>query len=115
MIHLFKKEDLLSSPPEHIVADEAKKVLIFRRKNCIFALNFNPSSSFSDYGFAAPAGKYKAVLDSDQAEFDGFSRLKTGETHLTVPQKSPNGNGKYDSTLFLYLPSRCAVVLEKVD
>lgn len=115
MIHLCHSEGLLEAPPELLVQDEEKKIVIFKRINCIFALNFNPSSSFSDYGFAAPAGKYKAVLDSDQAEFDGFSRLKTGETHLTVPQKSPNGNGKYDSTLFLYLPSRCAVVLEKVD
>ena len=92
-----------------------KRILIFRRNNCIFALNFHPTSSFADYGFAVPAGKYEVVLNSDESEFDGFSRLKTGEVHFSVSERSENGNGKYDETLYLYLPSRCAVVLKKID
>jgi hypothetical protein len=55
------------------------------------------------------------VLNSDESEFDGFSRLKTGEVHFSVSERSENGNGKYDETLYLYLPSRCAVVLKKID
>ena len=43
MIHLFREENLLDSKPELIVADEEKKVLIFRSKNFIFAFDFNPS------------------------------------------------------------------------
>jgi hypothetical protein len=54
-------------------------------------------------------------LNTDENEFDGFSRLKTGEVHFSVSAKSENGNGKYDETLSLYLPSRCAVVLKKID
>ena len=88
--------------------------MIFRRKNCIFALNFSASGSFADYGFAAPEGAYEDVLDSDEALFDGFSRIKTGEHHFTVPEKSPNGNPKYDATLYLYLPARTATVLKKI-
>lgn len=115
MIALAHQEAILDEAPELFVQDEEKKILIFKRKNCIFALNFNPTASFADYGFAAPAGKYEAVLDTDENEFDGFSRLKTGEVHFSVPQKSENGNGKYSDTLYLYLPSRCAVVLKKID
>ena len=95
--------------------DEEKKILVFKRINCIFALNFNASESFSDYGFAAPAGKYEMMLDTDEEEFDGFSRLKKGEIHFSVHEKSANGDQRYEDTLYLYLPSRCAVVLKKLD
>lgn len=115
MTALLRREAVLEAVPELLVQDEQKKILIFQRNSCIFALNFNPTASFADYGFAAQAGKYETVLNTDENEFDGFSRLKTGEVHFSVPEKSENGNGKYDATLFLYLPSRCAVVLEKID
>ncbi len=115
MVGLVRQEAVLDEKPELFVQDEEKKILIFKRKNCIFALNFNPTASFTDYGFAAPAGKYEVVLNTDENEFDGFSRLKTGEVHFSVPVKSENGNGKYDDSLSLYLPSRCAVVLKKID
>ena len=115
MVNLARQEAVLDERPELFVQDEEKKILIFKRKNCIFALNFNPTASFVDYGFAAPAGKYEVVLNSDESEFDGFSRVKTGEVHFSVPVKNENGNGKYSDSLSLYLPNRCAVVLKKLD
>ncbi len=115
MVALCRREDLFDAAPELLVQDELKKIVIFKRINCIFALNFNPEESFTDYGFGAPSGKYVSVLDTDRPEFDGFSRMERGEEHLTVHKKSPNGSGKYDDTLQLYLPSRCAVVLKKID
>ena len=115
MVHLCREERLFEEKPELLVQDEEKKILIFRRINCIFAFNFNPSSSFSDYMFAAPAGKYVAILDSDEKEFNGFSRLVRNEEHLTVSIKSENGDRKYGDSLILYLPCRCALVLKKID
>ena len=103
MVHLIRKERTLFSKPELMVQDEQKKVLIFKRGNCIFAFNFNPSDSFAGYGFKAPGGEWAEIMDSDEAEFDGFSRIKTGEHHFTV-----------DGQLYLYLPSRTALVLKKV-
>lgn len=103
MIHLFSEENLLASRPELIVADEEKKVLIFKRRNYIFAFNFHPSGSFAGYAFDAPAGRWKAELDSDEKRYDGFSRLVPGETHES------------DGRLTVYLPSRCAVVFRKED
>ena len=113
MIHLVRKKSLLVKAPGLLVADEEKKILIFSRNNCIFAFNFNPVASFADYGFAAPAGKYKITLDTDQREFNGFERVKRGEEHFPVHVKSPNGPQNLEDTLYLYLPSRCALVLEK--
>ena len=115
MVNVVRQEAVLDEKPELFVQDEEKKILIFKRKNCIFAHNFNPTTSFTDYAFAAPAGKYEVVLNTDENEFDGFSRVKTGEVHFSVPVKSENGNGKYDDSLSLYLPNRCSVVLKKID
>lgn len=115
MIHFVRGNRLLSEVPELLVADEEKKVLIFKRKNTIFALNFNPDASFADYGFAAPAGKFTITLDTDQREFNGFERVKRGEEHFTVHEKSPNGPQNLEDTLYLYLPSRCAIVLQSGD
>ena len=103
MIHLFREENLLDSKPELIVADEEKKVLIFRRKNFIFAFDFNPSESFFGYAFDAPAGEWKLELDSDEKRYDGFERLKEGELH------------KSDGKLTAYLTSRCALVFRKTN
>ena len=103
MIHLFREENLLDSKPELIVSDEEKKVLIFRRKNFIFAFDFNPSESFFGYAFDAPAGEWKLELDSDEKRYDGFERLKEGELH------------KSDGKLTVYLTSRCALVFHKTN
>ena len=113
MVHLLKAQDCLAERPVLLTADEEKKILIFLRKNCIFALNFNPGESFQNYGFPAPAGEWEMVLCSDDARFGGFSRLGAGEVHATVAEKSPNGNQDFDQTLYLYLPGRCALVLKK--
>ena len=102
MVHLLRGEKALFKAPELLRADEEKKVLIFLRKNCIFALNFNPSGSFSNYGFPAPEGEWEMVLNSDDPRYGGFSRLSGAETHRTVEKE-----------LYLYLPSRCAIVLKK--
>lgn len=102
MIHLAKREKIFTGKPELLRADEEKNILIFIRKNCIFALNFNPTGSFSDYGFPAPSGAYTKILDSDDKKFDGFSRLDDDVRYVTQ-----------DGILRLYLPSRCALVLKK--
>ena len=114
MVHLLRKEGVLAAKPELLVSDEEKKILIFLRKNCIFALNFSATGSFADYGFSAPAGEWVNVLDTDAVRFNGFSRIQEGEHHITVPQKSPNGNQRFEDTLYLYLPARTALVLKKI-
>jgi len=101
MIHMFRKENLLAYKPELIRADEEKKVLIFRRKNYIFALDFNPSESFTGYAVEAPEGDWELELDSDEKRYDGFSRLKEGEVHHS------------DTGITMYLPSRCALVFRR--
>ena len=113
MIRLIRREKLLCAPPVLLVADEQKQILVFLRKNCIFALNFNPMASFADYGLSAPDGTWTLELDSDAAEYGGQGRLAAGEEHVAQAQRCPNGNQEFDHCLYLYLPSRTAVVLKK--
>ncbi|MBP9998222.1 MAG: alpha amylase C-terminal domain-containing protein [Bacteroidales bacterium] len=103
MVHLISKERVLSERPENLWVDEDKKVLVFKRKNCIFALNFNPVASYEGFAFTAPDGEYRLILNTDDSQYDGFGRVRTGEKHVTD-----------NHTLYLYLPSRCALVLKKV-
>jgi len=102
MVHVVASEGILDARPQLLVQDEEKKILIFRRLDCIFALNFNPDQSFTDYGFAVPEGAWEIILDTDESDYDGFSRIKKGETHFVV-----------DNTLYLYLPARTGMVLKK--
>jgi len=115
IISLAKQSGFLSESPELFVADEQKKVLIFKRMDYIFALNFNPSESFPDYGFSSPSGKYQMVFNSDEQRFNGPARLSDDREHFTLPIRCPNGSADYESTLQLYLPCRCVIVLKKMD
>ena len=102
MVQFIKKENVLKGQLRQLYVDEERKVLIFSRGNSIFAFNFNPVSSFENFKFWAPEGKYEMAFNSDENEFGGYARLGKNEVHETV-----------DGQLSLYLPSRVAIVLRK--
>ena len=113
IITMASGASLLEDSPVLLTADEQKKILIFKRKNYIFALNFDPNQSYTNFGFPAPNGAWTVVLSSDEKKYGGFERVNPGQVHFTMAEKSPNGNQDFDQTLYLYLPSRCALVLKK--
>jgi len=102
MVRYAKKEGILAEDPVQLFCDDSSKVLIFMRGSSIFAFNFNPETSFTDFRFGAPEGEWTMAFNSDEALFGGFSRLGSHESHRTA-----------DGCLSLYLPSRCAIVLKK--
>ena len=108
IIHLFAIQQLLSQPHYCYRADDSDKTLCFTRGNYMFAFNFNPEMSFSDYWTEAPAGKWDTIMSSDRASFGGFDRIDENMSHLTTYQDGKN-------YLRLYLPSRTVTVLKKVD
>lgn len=110
MVKLALKNSLLGKELQLIRQDEEKKVLIFRRGNCIFALNFNVEQSFQNYAFEVEEGEYRVVLDSDSALYGGFSRNDDSVSHCTSRNKEDNV-----SRISLYLPCRSALVLMKID
>ncbi|MDR0754243.1 MAG: alpha amylase C-terminal domain-containing protein [Prevotellaceae bacterium] len=106
MIKLVKAYNIFSKRPQQIVCNNGDHVLIFERNELIFAFNFHPTQSYTDYGFEITRGKYKIILDSDSENFCGFKRNDDNIIHST---KRENGT----DMLKLYLPSRTALVLIK--
>ena len=121
MIHLLeeKLQKVKDENGEHLPwvynlwDKEGDQVVAFRRGNLIFVFNWNGQQSFPDYGFLAPAGSYKVVLNTDAREFAGFGQTDDSVIHFTQDDPLYQREGK--GWLKLYLPARSAVVLEKID
>lgn len=97
-------------PPvlRHRHADD--KVLVFERRGLLFAFNFHPNRSFTDYTIAVSPGTFRLVLTTDAPEFGGHDRLTAGERHVTLPGTAGDqGLGRIQ----LYLPARTALVLQR--
>lgn len=103
-------EDL---PIENLWDKEGDQVVAFRRGDYLFVFNWNGGQSFVDYGFLAPEGKYKVVLNTDSKQFAGFGIADDTVEHFTCYDALYKNDAK--GWLKLYLPARSAVVLKKVD
>lgn len=90
--------DQLGGAAEWPTIHNADHVLSYVRGDYLFAYNFQPSKSFTDYTIAAPAGDWRVVLASDDSGYGGFERI---DTSLTYPS---------DGQVKLYLPARTATV-----
>jgi len=108
MVNLIKNENTLNYKPVGIIQNTSDGVIIFKRGSLIFTFNFNPSTSFTDYGFEIESGNYKVVLNTDNSNFGGADLNDDTLTHQT---QSENGVNR----LKLYLPSRSAMVLKRVN
>lgn len=108
IIALAKREEIYRERPFAIVQNSGDQALIFKRGDMVFAFNFNPTKSFTGYGFEIDAGAYKTILCSDSLRFGGFERIDEKIAHFTTAE-----NGKH--ILRLYLPSRTAVALKKLS
>ncbi len=111
MIRLLRREKIYELLfPFLITSNEQDQVLAFSRKELLFVFNFNPVTSFSDYGIPVGAGHYRIVLDTDDVRFGGQGRI---DHSLIYPALK---YGKWHSSdpfyLKLYLPARTAVALK---
>jgi 1,4-alpha-glucan branching enzyme len=109
MLDLVKTHAVFKNPWAHLVWEHDRdQVLIFSRRGLLFVFGWHPTRSFTDYSFPAAPGRYRLVLDSDAPVFGGHERLANGQQHVTL------ATGGQDR-LQLYIPSRSAQVLEKVE
>jgi len=89
--------------------NEADKVIVFERGDCLFVFNFHPTNSYTDYKIGQPWGEgLRVVLDSDEERFGGQMRLDWGHKN-TFPCGEAWDN-RYHSVQ-LYMPSRTCQVL----
>ncbi|MEG0795635.1 MAG: alpha-amylase family glycosyl hydrolase [Odoribacter sp.] len=108
MIALVKSAGFLVERPQLLVVNEEKQLLIIKRKDYIFVFNFSPQRSYAEFVFAADPGKYQMVLNTDSHCFNGGGRLVDDQEHFTMFRKG-------GQTLCLYIPTRIAMVLRKID
>lgn len=94
-----------------IYENNADKVLVYMRGELLFVFNFNPSRSFTDYGIPV-IGKFRIVLDTDDALFGGFSRIDKKTIYISI-RKAARNIINAPLYLYLYLPARTALVFKK--
>ncbi len=108
MIKFLKKERILTKKAVDKWIHNDDKVIIFTKGDLVFAFNFNPTNSYTDYFIPVDsAGEYQVVLSTDNENFGGFGRVD--ENYLYTAKKSNDKRIGFN----LYLPSRTAIVLKK--
>ncbi len=113
MIRLSRHHQWLKSDRFHLLQEHTEnKVLIFVRADFIFAFNFNPEHSFTDYEFDAPPGCYRMIFTTDDPAYGGHARLDPDQVHFTRVDGRDTEKGH---CLSLYLPSRTGIVLKALD
>ena len=113
MVHLIESvKNIQETPVIEVWHNDGDQVLAYRRKNLIFVFNFNPTKSFTDYGFLVPVGAYDVVLNTDATAFGGNGLADDSIRHFT--NFDPLYKKDKKEWLKLYLPARSAVVLKKV-
>ena len=113
MIRLAKDYSILSDSHINLCHEhDADKVIAFERAGLFFVFNFHSSVSFTDYHISLSLpGKYRMIFCSDLSQYGGYDRLKPDQIHFT---QSRTENDCICHYISLYLPSRTAVVLQKL-
>jgi 1,4-alpha-glucan branching enzyme len=112
MVRLHKEFKLLDDIVVHrIYENNYDKVIAFMRGEFLLAFNFNPTNSFTDYGIPVK-GKFRIVLDTDDPVFGGFDRVNRTQ-YYTSSRKTSKPALDLPLYLYLYLPSRSALVLKR--
>jgi 1,4-alpha-glucan branching enzyme len=108
---LDSRRGILAAPAARLLsADEIGKRLVFERAGLIFAFNFHPSQSHTDWRVGAPeAADYRIILDTDHPRFGGQG-LNPPE-HVYPGQKVA-WEGMPQSVQ-IYVPARSAQVLAR--
>lgn len=108
---LVKSSDLFTHSHIQLVhIHEADKVIAFSRGGFLFIFNFHPEKSYTDYMLDVVPGQYRMVLNSDEDQFGGQSRLDNSQVHFTLFDEENYGKR---NMLSLYLPTRTALVLQQ--
>jgi 1,4-alpha-glucan branching enzyme len=102
---------LVNSNINRITENNFDKVIVFSRGDYLFAFNFHPKNSFTDYGIPL-TGKFKIILDSDDSRFGGFNRIDRSIIYSSV-RKADRQTINVPFTLYLYLPARTALIFKR--
>jgi 1,4-alpha-glucan branching enzyme len=111
MMHtLGETSGFFNNYPNFIHENVSDQVLVYERCGLIFAFNFNPTRSYTDYGFRVPQGQYEIVLNTDSGRYGGCLRV---DEHISYFSNSPSGINNHDSQMKIYLPCQTALIFKK--
>ena len=112
MINLQNEYHILDEPyTVRIFENNIDKVLAYSRGDLLFVFNFHPTKSFADYGIPVK-GKFRIILDTDSSEYGGFNRIDRSPFYNSI-KKAERHTFSVPFHLFLYIPSRTAIVLKE--
>lgn len=112
MISLQREYKILDDPYVYrIFENNFDKIIAFTRGEFLLVFNFNPTVSFTDYGIPLK-GRFHVFLDSDDARYGGFDRVDRSQLYISTKKgEKPHLDAPF--YLYLYLPSRSALVLKR--
>lgn len=104
--------NLLGLPPGELLhVHEDRKLLMYRRGPLVFAFNFHPHQSYTDYRIGVPeAVDFRLILNTDDIWYGGHGEVVTGQAY---PQQAVPWDDRRQS-IQLYIPARTALVLAPV-
>ncbi len=112
MTHLIGgTENFQETAVREVWHNDGDQVLAFTRGDLLFVFNFNPATSFTDYGFLVMEGAYEIVLNTDSSAFGGNDLNDDSIEHFT--ETDVYFIRAHKGWLKLYLPARSAVVLKR--
>ena len=107
MVALGKRQRIFTGRDRQLCVENNKKWMAYQKGTGIYVFNFHPTESYTGVFVPVPEeGNYRVVLSTDDYCFGGFGRIYH-QTYETVEKDGKTG-------VLLYLPSRTALVLEKV-
>ncbi len=107
-VKLCKSKKVIGGQDRQLYLHNDDKVLFYQKGEGYFVFNFHPSASYTGYFLPVPeAGEYEVVMSTDDFCFGGFGRVY----HQTYQTTEVNGR----PGILLYLPSRTAIALRKMD
>jgi 1,4-alpha-glucan branching enzyme len=111
MIHLIRDSNTLRNPWPYLLFENAgDQVLVFGRGDLLFVFNFNPTGSFTDYGFPVQPGKYSIVLNTDDTNYGGYGLVDNGMTYYSRPDLGTAPK----HMLKVYIPARSALIFRHI-
>ena len=106
MVKVAKQNRVLQGKDIQLALDNTAKTLVYKKGNAVFAFNFHPTNSYEGCFLTMPEeGEYEVVMSTDDFCFGGQGRIYHQSYSTQLRDGKPG--------IFLYLPSRTAVILKK--
>ncbi len=100
--HLFTDENI-----QLLFIHEDAKQIVYARGGLVFAFNFHPTTSATDWRIPVPEKiDYRLILNTDDLEFGGYGAVEG--VHYPWQDVATEG---YTQSIQLYVPARSALVL----